>query len=103
GFKALNFGKYDEKMYTALSSDHPIDLTRYMVANCYSGKIGLINSGGESKGENDLKDAVKTAIINKRAGGVGLILGRKAFQRPFSQGVELLNAVQDVYLTKEID
>ncbi|WP_045468346.1 class I fructose-bisphosphate aldolase [Sporocytophaga myxococcoides] len=103
GFKALNFGKYDEKMYTDLSSNHPIDLTRYMVANCYSGKIGLINSGGESKGDNDLKEAVKTAIINKRAGGVGLILGRKAFQKPFSQGVELLNAVQDVYLTKEID
>lgn len=102
GFKALNFGKYDERMYTDLSSDHPIDLTRYMVANCYMGKIGLINSGGESKGESDLADAVKTAIINKRAGGLGLILGRKAFQKPFSEGVQLLNYVQDVYLANEI-
>lgn len=102
GFKALNFGKYDERMYTDLSSDHPIDLTRYMVANCYMGKIGLINSGGESKGESDLSDAVKTAIINKRAGGLGLILGRKAFQKPFSEGVQLLNYVQDVYLANEI-
>ena len=102
GFKALNFGKYDEKMYTQLSTSHPIDLCRYMVANCYMGKIGLINSGGESKGSSDLSDAVKTAVINKRAGGVGLILGRKAFQKPFKDGVELLNAVQDVYLTKEI-
>jgi len=103
GFKALNFGKYNEKMYTELSTNHPIDLCRYMVANCYMGKIGLINSGGESKGTSDLTDAVKTAVINKRAGGVGLIMGRKAFQRPFSDGVELLNAVQDVYLAKEID
>lgn len=102
GFKAINFGKYDERMYTDLSSDHPIDLTRYMVANCYMGKIGLINSGGESKGESDLADAVKTAIINKRAGGIGLILGRKAFQKPFSEGVQLLNYVQDVYLANEI-
>jgi len=100
-FKALNFGKYDDRMYSKLSSDHPIDLTRYMVANCYMGKIGLINSGGES-GESDLTDAVKTAVINKRAGGMGLILGRKAFQRPFSEGVKLLHNVQDVYLTEEI-
>ena len=103
GFKALNFGKYNELMYTQLSTNHPIDLCRYMVANCYMGKIGLINSGGESKGTADLTDAVKTAVINKRAGGVGLIMGRKAFQRPFKDGVELLNAVQDVYLAKEID
>lgn len=103
GFKALNFGKYDERMYTQLSTNHPIDLTRYMVANCYMGKIGLINSGGESKGTSDLADAVKTAVVNKRAGGLGLILGRKAFQKPFNEGVELLQAVQDVYLAKEID
>lgn len=102
GFKALKFGKYHEKMYTELSTDHPIDLTRYMVANCYMGKIGLINSGGESKGSSDLADAVKTAVVNKRAGGLGLILGRKAFQKPFKEGVELLQAVQDVYLAKEI-
>lgn len=102
GFKALSFGKYDERMYTELSSDHPIDLTRYMVANCYMGKIGLINSGGASAGEADLQEAVKTAVINKRAGGVGLILGRKAFQKPFSEGVEMLQAVQDVYLDQEI-
>jgi fructose-bisphosphate aldolase, class I len=101
-FKALNFGKYDERMYTTLASPHPIDLTRYMVANCYMGKIGLINSGGESQGTADLADAVKTAVINKRAGGVGLILGRKAFQRPFSEGVKLLNYVQDVYLNNQI-
>jgi fructose-bisphosphate aldolase, class I len=103
GFKAIGFGKYDEKMYTELSSPHPVDLCRYMVANCYMGKIGLINSGGESKGQSDLADAVKTAVINKRAGGVGLILGRKAFQRPFKEGVELLQSVQDVYLAKEVD
>lgn len=101
-FKALNFGKYHDKMYSELSSNNPIDLTRYMVANCYMGKIGLINSGGESKGTSDLADAVKTAVINKRAGGLGLILGRKAFQRPFNEGVDLLQAVQDVYLSKEI-
>jgi class I fructose-bisphosphate aldolase len=102
GFKALSFGKYDERMYTELSSDHPIDLTRYMVANCYMGKIGLINSGGASAGEADLQEAVKTAVINKRAGGVGLILGRKAFQKPFKEGVEMLQAVQDVYLDQKI-
>lgn len=100
-FKALNFGKYDDRMYSELSTNHPIDLTRYMVANCYMGKIGLINSGGES-GESDLTDAIKTAVINKRAGGMGLILGRKAFQRPFAEGVKLLHSVQDVYLTEEI-
>lgn len=102
GFKALNFGKHDPKMYTELATDNPIDLTRYMVANCYMGKIGLINSGGASAGETDLEEAVKTAVINKRAGGLGLILGRKAFQKPFEQGVEMLQAVQDVYLDQEI-
>ena len=88
-------------MYTELTSDHPIDLTRYQVANCYMGRAGLINSGGAS-GENDLADAVRTAVINKRAGGMGLISGRKAFQRPMKDGVALLNAIQDVYLAKEI-
>lgn len=104
GFKALKFGKYDkaEKMYKELSSDHPIDLTRYQVANCYMGRCGLINSGGESKGASDLKEAVETAVINKRAGGMGLISGRKAFQKPVKEGVALLNAIQDVYLCKEI-
>ena len=101
GFPALNFGKSHPKMYSELSTDHPIDLTRYQVANCYMGRAGLINSGGES-GKNDLVDAVKTAVINKRAGGTGLILGRKAFQKPFAEGVSLLNSVQDVYLTKEV-
>jgi len=101
GFKALKFGKQTEKMYTELSSDHPIDLCRYQVANCYMGRMGLINSGGAS-GKNDLKEAVKTAVINKRAGGMGLISGRKAFQKPLKDGVELLNAIQDVYLSKEI-
>ncbi|MDG5766012.1 class I fructose-bisphosphate aldolase [Balneolales bacterium ANBcel1] len=107
GFKALNagdssYGKLDEKMYTELSSDNPIDMTRYQVANCYMGRAGLINSGGASSGESDLADAVKTAIINKRAGGMGLISGRKAFQRPMKEGVGLLNAIQDVYLDKDI-
>ena len=101
GFKALNFGKTHPDMYDKLTTDHPIDLTRYMVANCYMGKIGLINSGGAS-GESDLKDAVETAVVNKRAGGIGLILGRKAFQKPFNKGVEIINAVQDVYLDDEI-
>ncbi len=105
GYKALNekgsYGKYDERMYTELSSDNPIDLCRYQVANCYMGRAGLINSGGESSG-NDLADAMKTAIINKRAGGTGLILGRKAFKRPFKEGIEIINAVQDVYLCEEI-
>lgn len=103
GFTAINFSKSALQMYTELSSDHPIDLCRYQVANCYMGRIGLINSGGESKGETDLEESVRTAVINKRAGGMGLILGRKAFQRPFKEGVQLLNAVQDVYLAKEID
>jgi class I fructose-bisphosphate aldolase len=95
------WGKTHKKVYSELSSDHPIDLTRYQVANCYMGRIGLINSGGAS-GENDMFDAVKTAVINKRAGGMGLISGRKAFQRPMADGVALLNAIQDVYLCKEI-
>ncbi|HVV01630.1 MAG TPA: class I fructose-bisphosphate aldolase, partial [Verrucomicrobiae bacterium] len=107
GFKALNtgsssYGKLDERIYTELTSDHPIDLCRYQVANCYMGRAGLINSGGESKGAGDLESAVKTAVINKRAGGMGLISGRKAFQRPLRDGIELLNAIQDVYLSKEV-
>ena len=101
GFEVLNFGRYSPLMYEKLTSKHPIDLTRYQVANCYMGRAGLINSGGPS-GENDLQQAVKTAVINKRAGGMGLISGRKAFQKPMSEGVELLNAIQDVYLSKEI-
>jgi class I fructose-bisphosphate aldolase len=106
GYKALNaekpYGKYDERMYTELCSDHPIDLCRYQVANCYMGRAGLINSGGESKGAGDLAAAVATAVINKRAGGMGLISGRKAFQRPLAEGVALLNAIQDVYLCPEV-
>ncbi|HPR64280.1 MAG TPA: class I fructose-bisphosphate aldolase [Thermoanaerobaculia bacterium] len=101
GYKALKFGKTSEKVYTDLTTDHPIDLTRYQVVNCYMGRAGLINSGGAS-GQNDLAQAVRTAIINKRAGGMGLISGRKAFQKPMSDGVELLNAIQDVYLCKEV-
>ncbi|MCC5925071.1 MAG: class I fructose-bisphosphate aldolase [Bacteroidetes bacterium] len=106
GFKALNtgdssYGKLDERMYTELSSDHPIDLTRYQVANCYMGRAGLINSGGAS-GANDFADAVKTAVINKRAGGMGLISGRKAFQRPMAEGAKLLQAIQDVYLDDKV-
>jgi class I fructose-bisphosphate aldolase len=101
GYTALSFGKTHKKVYTDLTSDHPIDLTRYQVANCYMGRAGLINSGGAS-GKNDLADAVRTAVINKRAGGMGLISGRKAFQKPMKEGVELLNAIQDVYLTEEI-
>jgi class I fructose-bisphosphate aldolase len=101
GFKALQFGKQTEAMYSQLSSNHPIDLTRYQVANTYMGRMGLINSGGPS-GENDLAQAVETAVINKRAGGMGLISGRKAFQKPFSEGVALLHAIQDVYLCKEV-
>jgi class I fructose-bisphosphate aldolase len=108
GYKALNtggssYGKLDEKIYTELTSDNPIDLCRYQVANCYMGRAGLINSGGESKGASDMADAVRTAVINKRAGGMGLISGRKAFQRPIKEGVEILNAIQDVYLDKTID
>jgi fructose-bisphosphate aldolase, class I len=102
GFKALKFGKYSEKMYNDLASDHPIDLTRYQVINGYMGRVGLINSGGESKGDTDLAQAVRTAVINKRAGGMGLISGRKAFQRPMAGGVEILNAIQDVYLCDEV-
>jgi fructose-bisphosphate aldolase, class I len=100
--KLKGFGKTHKDVYEKLSTDHPIDLTRYQVANCYMGRIGLINSGGESKGASDLAEAVKTAIINKRAGGMGLISGRKAFQRPMKDGVELLQAIQDVYLNKDI-
>jgi class I fructose-bisphosphate aldolase len=107
GFEALNmggssYGKFDKKIYTDLSSDHPIDLCRYQVANCFMGRAGLINSGGESKGKGDLEQAVMTAVVNKRAGGMGLISGRKAFQRPLKEGIGLLNAVQDVYLSKEV-
>src|SRR5690606_12239911 len=102
GFKKLGFGKTHEKMYTELSSDHPIDLCRYQVANCYMGRAGLINSGGASEGASDLSEAVTTAVINKRAGGHGLISGRKAFQKPMKEGVEILNSIQDVYLSKEI-
>jgi len=102
GYKALKFGKTHEKVYTELTSDHPIDLTRYQVINCYMGRSGLINSGGASTGASDLAEAVRTAVINKRAGGMGLITGRKAFQRPMEEGIELLNAIQDVYLSKEI-
>jgi class I fructose-bisphosphate aldolase len=101
GYNALNFGKTHKLVYEKLTSDHPIDLTRYQVVNCYMGRIGLINSGGPS-GKNDFAEAAKTAVINKRAGGMGLISGRKAFQRPMSEGVKLLNTIQDVYLTKEI-
>jgi class I fructose-bisphosphate aldolase len=106
GYNALNtkdnpYGKTDKRVYTELTSDHPIDLTRYQVANCFMGRAGLINSGGAS-GENDFHDAARTAVINKRAGGTGLISGRKAFQRPMAEGVKLLNAIQDVYLDKRI-
>jgi len=102
GFEALKFGKTHKAVYSQLSSDHPIDMTRYQLANCYMGRAGLINSGGASAGESDLKEAVRTAVINKRAGGTGLISGRKAFQRPMKEGAALLNAIQDVYLTKEV-
>ncbi|MDR1727258.1 MAG: class I fructose-bisphosphate aldolase [Acidobacteriota bacterium] len=102
GYEAVNFGKTHKKVYTELSADHPIDLTRYQVLNCYMGRAGLINSGGASSGAGDLAEAVKTAVINKRAGGMGLISGRKAFQRPMEEGVALLNAIQDVYLCKEV-
>ena len=107
GYLALNkgkhsFGKYSERMYTELTSDHPIDLARYQVLNSYAGRIGLINSGGESNGSSDLKEAVRMAVINKRAGGMGLILGRKAFEKPLKEGIAILNAVQDVYLCKEV-
>ncbi len=106
GYQALNmgdssYGKFDKRIYTELASDHPIDLTRYQIANCYMGRAGLINSGGAS-GANDFEEAVATAVINKRAGGTGLISGRKAFQRPMKEGVQLLNAIQDVYLSPEV-
>ncbi|MDI6854924.1 MAG: class I fructose-bisphosphate aldolase [Deltaproteobacteria bacterium] len=101
GYTALNFGKTHPRVYSELAGDHPIDMTRYQVVNCYMGRAGLINSGGAAGG-NDLAEAVRTAVINKRAGGMGLISGRKAFQRPMAEGVELLNAIQDVYLTPEV-
>lgn len=108
GYKALNtggssYGKLDERIYSELSSEHPIDLCRYQVINCYMGRAGLISSGGESKGASDLADAVRTAVINKRAGGMGLISGRKAFQRPMKEGVEILQAIQDVYLDPAVN
>jgi class I fructose-bisphosphate aldolase len=103
GYNAINFGKTHKSVYEKLTTEHPIDLTRYQVANCYMGRAGLINSGGESKGQTDMAEAVETAIINKRAGGMGLISGRKAFQKDMKVGVELLNAIQDVYLNKDID
>ncbi|OJW81083.1 MAG: fructose-bisphosphate aldolase [Bacteroidetes bacterium 46-16] len=102
GYNALNFGKTSKLVYDKLTTDHPIDLCRYQVANCYMGRVGLINSGGESKGATDLAEAVMTAVVNKRAGGMGLISGRKAFQKPMKDGVELLNTIQDVYLDKDI-
>lgn len=107
GYKALNagdssYGKLDERIYSELTSDHPIDLCRYQVANCYMGRAGLINSGGASSGASDMADAVKTAVVNKRAGGMGLISGRKAFQRPMAEGIEILQAIQDVYLEDQV-
>jgi class I fructose-bisphosphate aldolase len=102
GYLAIKQGKTSPLVYEKLTSDHPIDLCRYQVLNCYSGRVGLINSGGESKGASDLADSIYTAVINKRAGGMGLILGRKAFQRPFNEGIQLLQATQDVYLDQEI-
>jgi class I fructose-bisphosphate aldolase len=105
GYEAMNakesYGKYNKKMYDTICRDHPIEMTRYQVVNCYMGRTGLINSGGSS-GENDLAQAVRTAVINKRAGGMGLISGRKAFQRPMDEGVKLLNAIQSVYLNKDV-
>jgi class I fructose-bisphosphate aldolase len=101
GFLDLDFGKTDKRVYSDLSSEHPIDMTRYQLANCYMGRAGLINSGGAS-GATDLQDAVMTAVVNKRAGGTGLISGRKAFQKPRAEGIELLNAIQDVYLSPEV-
>lgn len=102
GYTALKFGKTHNAVYSNLTTDHPIDLTRYQVANCYMGRVGLINSGGASSGDSDLKEAVTTAVINKRAGGTGLISGRKAFQRPMDEGITLLNAIQDVYLSEDV-
>jgi class I fructose-bisphosphate aldolase len=102
GYTALKFGRTDPLVYSELTTDHPVDLTRWQVVNCYMGRIGLINSGGESSGEGDLSDAVRTAVVNKRAGGMGLIVGRKAFQRPMREGIELINGVQDVFLDETI-
>lgn len=102
GFKALNFGKTDDRVYSELSGDHPIDRTRYQVISSYAGRAGLINSGGASKGKGDLEAAVRTAVINKRAGGMGLISGRKAFQRPMNDGIELLQTIQDVFLSEDV-
>jgi len=102
GYLAMNYGKTHKKVYEELTTDHPIDLARYQVANCYMGRVGLINSGGESKGASDMAEAVMTAVVNKRAGGMGLISGRKAFQKPMNEGVELLQTIQDVYLDDSI-
>ena len=102
GYNAVGFGKTHPKVYSELTTDHPIDLTRYQVANCYMGRIGLINSGGASVGDSDLQDAVVTAVVNKRAGGQGLIMGRKAFQKPVKEGIELIQTVQDIYLNEGI-
>ena len=102
GYNAINFGKTSKLVYDKLTTDHPIDLCRYQVANCYMGRVGLINSGGESKGATDMAEAVMTAVVNKRAGGMGLISGRKAFQKPMTEGVDLLNTIQDVYLDKSV-
>ncbi len=102
GYNAINFGKTSKLVYDKLTTDHPIDLCRYQVANCYMGRVGLINSGGESKGATDMAEAVMTAVVNKRAGGMGLISGRKAFQKPMNEGVALLNTIQDVYLDNSI-
>ena len=101
GYNAIQFGKTHPRVYEELTSDHPIDLVRYQVANCYMGRVGMINSGGPS-GKDDLHQAVRTAVINKRAGGMGLISGRKAFQRPMAEGINLLNAIQDVYLSTDV-
>lgn len=102
GYLATKHGKTNKLVYDKLTTDHPIDLTRYQLLNCYSGRVGLINSGGESLGDTDLQEAVITAVVNKRAGGMGLILGRKAFQRPFGEGVNMLEAIQNVYLEPDI-
>ena len=102
GYKAIGFGRTSDRVYGDLVTDHPVDLVRWQVANCYMGRIGLINSGGASKGKGDLAAAVRTAVINKRAGGTGLISGRKAFQKPMADGVELLHAIQDVYLCHDV-
>jgi class I fructose-bisphosphate aldolase len=102
GYLATKHGKTSKLVYEQLTTDHPIDLTRYQLLNCYSGRIGLISSGGESTGKSDLQEAVITAVVNKRAGGMGLILGRKAFQRPFTEGVDMLHSIQDVYLDETV-